>query len=114
MCPLNLTAKLNVNVSKTVYCKHNSVSLHSSHALASTTETDKELSAGAEMSNLPQPIMEEDAVTENQHAEATESTDDDNDDDDDDDGIDDDENSDDSHNETDDVIIENDLEIQEF
>ena len=84
MCPLNLTAKLNVNVSKTVYCKHNSVSLHSSHALAST-ETDQELSAGAEMSNLPQPIMEEDAVTENQHAEATESTDDDNDDDDDDD-----------------------------
>ena len=72
------------------------------------------------MSNLPQPITEEDAVTENQHAEAIKSSDDDDDDDnddddDDDDGIDDDkENSDDRHNETDAVIIENDLEIQEF
>ena len=68
------------------------------------------------MSNLPQPITEEDAVTENQHAEAIKSSDDDDDDNyDDDDGIDDDkENSDDRHNETDAVIIENDLEIQEF
>ena len=61
------------------------------------------------MSNLPQPITEEAAVTESQDAEATESSDDE------DDGIDDDkENSDDRLNERDAVIIENDLEIQEF
>ena len=91
----------------------NGGSLYSSLALASTTETDKELSAGGEeMSNLPQPITEEAAVTESQDAEATESSDDN---DDEDDGIDDDkENSDDRLNERDAVIIENDLEIQEF
>lgn len=101
-----------MNVIWTINCKHNSVSLYS-HALVSATETDKELIAGGEeMSNSPQPITEEDAVAENQHAEATESSDDD---DHDHDGIDDDkENSDDRHNETDAVIIENDLEIQEF
>ena len=65
------------------------------------------------MVNLLQPIAEDDTVTENHNAEATESSDDD--DDDDDDGIDDDkENSEDKHNEIDTVIIENDLEIQEF
>lgn len=103
-----------MNVIWTSNCKHNSVSLYS-HAPVSTTETDKELIAGGEeMSNPPQPITEEDAVAENQHAEATESSDDD-DDDHDHDGIDDDkENSDDRHNETDAVIIENDLEIQEL
>ena len=67
------------------------------------------------MKNLPQDITaitEDDAVTENQHAEATESSDDD---DDDHDGIDDDkENSDDRHNDIEAVVIENDLEIQEF
>ena len=64
------------------------------------------------MSSLPQPITEEDVVVESQDAEATESSDDN---DDEDDGIDDDkENSDDRHKETDAVIIENDLEIQEF
>ena len=68
------------------------------------------------MGNLLQPIEEDNAVTENHNAEATESSDDDDDDDDDgiDDGIDDDkENSEDKHNEIDTVIIENDLEIQE-
>lgn len=102
--------------------RHNSVSLFF-HALVSTPETDKVLSAGEEeMSKLPQPITGEDAVTENHLAEATESSDDDDDDrddhddhDDDHDGSDDDkENSDDRHNETDAVILENDLEIQEL
>ena len=83
------------------------------HALGSTTETDKELIAGGEeIGNLPQPVAEENAVTESHHAEATESSEDD---DDHHDGIDDDKgNSDDRHNETDAVIIENDLEIQEI
>ena len=100
-----------------MFCNHflditYSLSLHF-RALVSATETDKELSAGGEeMSNLPQPVTEGDSVIEDHHAEATESSDDD---DNDDDGIDDDkENSDDRHNETDAVIIENDLEIQEF
>ena len=88
--------------------------LLSFHVLGSQTDTDKELSAGGEeMDNLLQTITEEDAATENHHAETTESSD--NDDEDDHDGIEDDkENSDDRHNETDAVIIENDLKIHEL
>lgn len=96
-----------------IWTIRHSVSLYF-HALGSTTDTDKELSAGGdEMGNLLQTINEEDAVTENYHAEATESSD--NDDEDDHDGIENDkENSDDRHNETDAVIIENDLKIHEL
>ena len=69
-----------------------------------TAETDKVMVGDVEETEKVPHISGEDATINNHYAEATESSD----------GDDEEENCGDRHNETDAVIIENDLEIHEF